>query len=90
MSAIFIILQWVVYGLVVGLTAKAIHPGKDPVGFFPTIGVGIAGSYVGGLIHWLLVGGDAIQSSGMLLGVLGGVIFLYGYRHWRAAANKSE
>ena len=32
-----------IYGLVIGLISKAIHPGDDPVGCLPTIGIGVAG-----------------------------------------------
>jgi len=50
----FTLIIWGIFGLIVGLIAKAIHPGEDPVGFFPTIGIGIVGSYIGGGINWLL------------------------------------
>lgn len=79
----FSILIWIVYGLIVGLIAKALHPGDDPVGFLPTVGIGIAGSYVGGLINWLLGRGEVFSSSGLLMGVIGGVIFCYIYRRFR-------
>ena len=79
----FSILIWIVYGLIVGLIAKALHPGDDPVGFLPTVGIGIAGSYVGGLVNWLLGRGEVFSSSGLLMGVIGGVIFFYIYRRFR-------
>ena len=79
----FSILIWIVYGLIVGLIAKALHPGDDPVGFLPTVGIGIAGSYVGGLVNWLLGRGEVFSSSGLLMGVIGGVIFCYIYRRFR-------
>lgn len=77
------ILSWLVYGLIVGLLAKAVHPGEDPVGFLPTIGIGIAGSYVGGFIHYLLGGGGhPFSPSGILLGTVGGVLFCWLYRRY--------
>ena len=79
----FSILIWIVYGLIVGLIAKALHPGDDPVGFLPTVGIGIAGSYVGGLVNWLPGRGEVFSSSGLLMGVIGGVIFCYIYRRFR-------
>ena len=36
----FWLLGWLIYGLVVGLISKRLHPGEDPVGFLPTIGIG--------------------------------------------------
>jgi uncharacterized membrane protein YeaQ/YmgE (transglycosylase-associated protein family) len=44
------ILTWVLLGLVVGILAKAIHPGGDPGGIVITILIGIAGALVGGFI----------------------------------------
>ena len=76
------ILSWIVYGLVVGLIAKSLHPGEDPVGFLPTIGIGIIGSYVGGFIYFLLGRGDAFSTSGIVMGVIGGVIFCWAYQRW--------
>ncbi len=44
------ILSWIVLGLIVGVLAKWIMPGKDPGGFFLTIAIGIAGALLGGFI----------------------------------------
>jgi uncharacterized membrane protein YeaQ/YmgE (transglycosylase-associated protein family) len=78
------ILSWIIYGLIVGLLAKALHPGEDPVGFLPTVSIGVVGSYVGGLINWLLGAGTGpFSSSGILMGTLGGVICCWVYRTYR-------
>ena len=44
------ILSWIVFGLVIGIIAKLLMPGKDPGGFIVTILLGIAGALVGGFI----------------------------------------
>lgn len=44
------ILSWIVMGLIVGAVAKLIMPGKDPGGLFVTIGLGIAGAFLGGFV----------------------------------------
>jgi uncharacterized membrane protein YeaQ/YmgE (transglycosylase-associated protein family) len=44
------ILGYVVVGLIVGVLARLLVPGRDPVGFFGTIAIGIVGALVGG---WL-------------------------------------
>ena len=44
------ILSWIVFGLLAGLIAKLLMPGRDPGGFFVTILIGIAGALVGGFI----------------------------------------
>jgi uncharacterized membrane protein YeaQ/YmgE (transglycosylase-associated protein family) len=78
------ILSWIIYGFIVGLLAKALHPGEDPVGFLPTVGIGVAGSYVGGFINWLLGAGTGpFSPSGILMGTLGGIICCWVYRTYR-------
>lgn len=66
------------YGLFVGWVAKLLHPG--PVGFLWTAITGIAGTYIGGLINYLLGWGSFLSTSGIIMSVLGGVIFLAIYR----------
>jgi uncharacterized membrane protein YeaQ/YmgE (transglycosylase-associated protein family) len=44
------ILSWIVMGLIVGLLAKFIMPGKDPGGIIITILIGIGGGFLGGYI----------------------------------------
>jgi uncharacterized membrane protein YeaQ/YmgE (transglycosylase-associated protein family) len=44
------ILAWIVFGLVVGIIAKLLMPGRDPGGFIVTILLGIAGALLGGFI----------------------------------------
>jgi uncharacterized membrane protein YeaQ/YmgE (transglycosylase-associated protein family) len=77
---VFSLLAWLFYGLIVGLIAKAIY--KDaPTGFLGTLLVGISGSFVGGFIKYLLTGsGNPFQPSGILLGILGGIIACYTFR----------
>jgi hypothetical protein len=80
----FFIFGWIVYGLIVGVIAKALHPGEDAVGFLPTICIGVAGSYIGGSINWLLgYGNGPFSTSGLLMGVVGGVVFCWLYRTYR-------
>ena len=44
------ILTWILFGLVVGIIAKLLMPGRDPGGFIITILLGIAGALLGGFI----------------------------------------
>jgi uncharacterized membrane protein YeaQ/YmgE (transglycosylase-associated protein family) len=79
----FSLIVLLIYGLIVGLIAKAIHPGSDPVGLGSTILVGVGGSYVGGFISWILGWSNGpIHASGLILGVIGGVICLSIWRWW--------
>jgi uncharacterized membrane protein YeaQ/YmgE (transglycosylase-associated protein family) len=76
------IIAWIVLGLIAGLIAKAIMPGKDPGGFIITTLIGIAGALIGGWISTLLGGaglahGFSIKS--LLLAVFGAIILLWIY-----------
>jgi len=41
------VLEWIGFGTVVGLLAKAIMPGKDPGGAIATLAMGVAGAVIG-------------------------------------------
>jgi uncharacterized membrane protein YeaQ/YmgE (transglycosylase-associated protein family) len=75
----FNILVWCVYGLFVGSIAKSIVPGEERMGFIQTVAVGVAGSYMGGAILYLLGSYDSVSPAGILMGIAGGVISLIVY-----------
>src|SRR4051794_41699951 len=73
----------IILGLVAGYIAKAIHPGKDPGGFFVTIGIGLVGSIVGFFIFTSLLGiGDnkMFDLGGLIGAIIGTLIVLVLYR----------
>ena len=71
------ILSWIIMGLIVGVLAKFIMPGKDPGGFIVTILIGIAGAFVGGYIgSFLGLGAFTGFNLGSLLLAIGGAIIL--------------
>ena len=72
------ILTWILFGLVVGVIAKLLMPGRDPGGFIVTILLGIAGSMVGGFIGRAF--GGSGQGAGYLMSILGAIILLALYR----------
>lgn len=76
------ILSWIVMGLIVGMLAKFIMPGKDPGGFIVTILIGIAGAFVGGYIGSFLGLGaiTGFNLGSLLLAVGGAIILLVLYR----------
>ena len=73
------IIIWCVYGIFVGSIIKAIYPGEENFGFWKTIALGVAGSYAGGIITYVL-GMTALEPSGIFMGVFGGVIALSLYK----------
>jgi uncharacterized membrane protein YeaQ/YmgE (transglycosylase-associated protein family) len=86
----FWLIGMAIFGLLVGLVAKAIHPGDDPVGFLPTMGIGVAGTYIGGLINFILGWGSFGATSGILLSLLGAVLFLAAWRWWKLKQNNRQ
>ena len=76
-------LAWIVYGLIVGSIAKKLHPGEDPMGIIPTVLIGIIGSMIGGLINYFVTGASYFTPAGVLMGIVGGVIFCWSYRTYR-------
>ncbi|MCZ6642985.1 MAG: GlsB/YeaQ/YmgE family stress response membrane protein [Gammaproteobacteria bacterium] len=80
------IVSWLMMGLVVGVAAKLIMPGKDPGGLVVTILIGIAGAGVGGYIGSALglgsVGGFDLPSLG--LATAGALVLLIVYRLFKS------
>jgi len=76
------ILSWIVMGLIAGVLAKLIMPGKDPGGFIVTILIGIAGGFVGGFIGSRLGLGTVTGFNliSLLLAIGGALILLILYR----------
>jgi uncharacterized membrane protein YeaQ/YmgE (transglycosylase-associated protein family) len=75
----FSIITWCVYGLFVGSIAKAIVPGEENFGFIKTIALGVAGSYTGGAVLYLLGQYENLEASGIFMGATGSVIALVLY-----------
>jgi uncharacterized membrane protein YeaQ/YmgE (transglycosylase-associated protein family) len=72
------IIWFVVLGFVAGLVARAIMPGRQPMGLAMTTLLGILGSFVGGLFSSLFShrGVSLLQPSGILGSIIGAVIVL--------------
>lgn len=75
----FSLLVWCVYGLFVGSIAKSIVPGEENFGFVKTVALGIAGSYMGGAILYLLGTYESLSPAGLFAGVAGAILSLVLY-----------
>ena len=83
-------LLWeMIIGLVVGVVAKFLMPGKDPGGIWITMIIGIAGAifatYLGQAIGWYQAG----QGAGFIMSVVGAILLLLIYRVIRGAMAKA-
>ena len=70
----------ILFGLVVGVIAKLLMPGRDPGGFIITILLGIAGAVLGGYVGRLLGFYGPNEGAGFFMALLGAVIMLALYR----------
>lgn len=70
----FSFLGWLIIGLVAGLLARAIMPGRQPMGLFMTMVLGCVGSFVGGLLSSILFGVDPGQATIHAAGLIGSTI----------------
>ena len=77
------ILSWLLMGLIAGVLAKFIMPGKDPGGIIVTILIGIAGAFVGGFISSKFLGYGTVNGFNpysLLIAVGGALVLLAVYR----------
>ena len=80
----------IILGIVAGFLARALMPGRDPMGFFATILLGLAGALVGWYLFTGLLGiGDtAMFDLGGLVGAVIGAMLLLGI--YRAFAGRGR
>jgi len=68
------IITLLVVGLIVGAIARLLMPGRDPIGFFGTILLGIVGSLVGGFVQNLIQYHTVSVHSFHFVGLIGSII----------------
>jgi uncharacterized membrane protein YeaQ/YmgE (transglycosylase-associated protein family) len=66
-------------GLVIGFIARALHPGKDSIGFLMTAVLGIAGSFAATFLGQAIGLYKAGQNAGFIMSVIGAVVLLVVY-----------
>jgi uncharacterized membrane protein YeaQ/YmgE (transglycosylase-associated protein family) len=74
--------SWLILGLVVGVLAKWIMPGKDPGGVFVTIAIGVVGALIGGFLGTRLGLGDVtgFDLRSLAIATGGALLLLFGWR----------
>lgn len=76
----FGLIGWIIFGLIAGIVAKLLMPGRDPGGFIVTILLGIAGALLGGFIGQALGWYREGEGAGLIMSVIGAVLLLAIYR----------
>lgn len=78
------VVTWIIFGAIVGVIARFLMPGRDPMGWIGTIVLGIVGSFVGGWLAQVFFAGNAAlppPSSGWVGSIVGAFIVLAIYRY---------
>jgi len=76
----FGVLGWILFGLVVGIIAKFLMPGRDPGGFIVTILIGIVGAVLAGWLGRAIGWYGSNDGAGLIASILGAIILLALYR----------
>ncbi len=76
----FGILGWIVFGLIVGVIAKFVMPGRDPGGIIVTMLLGIVGAVLGGYLGRALGMYGPDETAGVFMSIIGAVVVLFIYR----------
>jgi uncharacterized membrane protein YeaQ/YmgE (transglycosylase-associated protein family) len=71
------LLAWVIFGAIVGWLARLLMPGRQPMGCFLTVLLGIAGSVIGGTLLGFLVSGRGDAPAGWIGSILGAMLVLW-------------
>ncbi|MEJ2102512.1 MAG: GlsB/YeaQ/YmgE family stress response membrane protein [Desulfobacterales bacterium] len=76
------IISWIILGLVVGIIAKFLMPGKDPGGIIVTILLGVAGAIGGGYVSSAIGFGrvTGFDLRSLIIAVCGSLVLLIIYR----------
>ena len=86
-----LIIYLLVIGIVAGYLARLLVPGSDPMGFWQTVALGVIGSFVGGVLGYLIFDEDldqgALQASGIIGSIIGAIIALL---IWRALGGRER
>ena len=82
----------IILGIVAGFLGRLMMPGRDPMGFFATILLGLAGSVVGFLIFTELfgIGDNNVFDLGGLIGAIIGVMILLGIYRFVVRRNEPQ
>lgn len=74
--------SWILVGIIAGILAKVILPGRDPGGFLLTPIIGMGGAFVGGIV-FSIIGGAGFTGFNLwsiLVATVGALILLAVYR----------
>jgi uncharacterized membrane protein YeaQ/YmgE (transglycosylase-associated protein family) len=76
------ILSFLLFGLIIGLIARAVMPGDQKMGLFMTAILGVVGSFIGGFLVSLVTRHNVtdFNTAGVIGSVIGALVVLFGAR----------
>jgi uncharacterized membrane protein YeaQ/YmgE (transglycosylase-associated protein family) len=81
------------FGIIFGAIARLLVPGPDPMGIVGTWALGVAGSFVGGFLGYVLFGADiddgAVQMGGVFGSIVGAIVLLLIVRSVRGGRRRA-
>lgn len=83
------LLLFLLFGLIVGVVARFLVPGRESGGWALSIVLGIAGAYVGGFLGKAFGFYRTDQPTGFLFAVLGAVLLLIAYHALRGTRARA-
>ena len=87
MGIVLYLIVLAILGLILGGLARLALPGPDPMSIPMTIGIGIGGSFLGGLLMLLITGGRS--GGGLFVGFVCSVLLVYLVRRSRGGGMMS-
>jgi uncharacterized membrane protein YeaQ/YmgE (transglycosylase-associated protein family) len=73
-------ISWAVFGLIVGVIARLLYPGRQAMGMLSTMALGIIGSLLGGFVSWAF-GFDPeegpLQGAGWIMSIIGAMVVVW-------------
>ena len=79
----------ILVGAVIGVLARALLPGRDPIGFIGTIVVGIVGALIGGALWNALAPNNDNEGVAVIPGIIVAMLLLWIYRKITMGRNAS-
>jgi uncharacterized membrane protein YeaQ/YmgE (transglycosylase-associated protein family) len=83
------LILFLLFGLIVGAIARFLVPGREPGGGLVSMGIGIAGSFLGGFLGRALGLYQEGEPTGFFMALLGAIILVVGYHAVRMRRRRS-
>lgn len=80
METLGTMISWAVFGLVIGLIARMLYPGRQPMGFIATMILGIVGSLLGGFVSYAFgfhPEDGVFRGAGWIMSIVGALIVVW-------------